>query len=315
VRPEDLHVFTVRFNPRRFAVPDDHYFAFAAHMERSGVPLYTVEIALGDRPFTCTNARNERHLQLRSPHAMWFKEVGLKRAVERLLPGHAKHIAWVDADVTFQRADWAAETLHMLQHHPIVQMFSQAVDAGPQGQFTRLHAGFGWCWRRFRRGGDEKVSSTGGSYGGTWHSGYAWACTRDFWDAIGGLPDWMILGSADRDLACALIGEADKRLPFAPEGSYRTKLMELQRRCLAAGGRRLGYVEGGVIHSFHGPKSRRGYGSRPKILQRHQFDPDRDLIPDSQGLWRWAPWAEELAVDVDLYLSSRDEDSREMDPP
>jgi len=312
--PASLPVVTVRFNPRRYQVPEDNFRRFEKHMADSGVPLYVVELALAGRPFTCTEAGNPRHLQLRSDHIGWWKERLINLGVQRLLPADWTKFAWIDADVIFERPDWASETLYALDHHPILQPWSQATDRGPQGQHLKQHAGFGWCWQRLKRGGDKGVTTTGGSYGGTWHSGYAFAATRRFYDAIGGLPDFMVMGSADRELFCACIGEIEKRIVFAPDTSYATMMRILQERAMAAGGLNLGYVEGGITHLYHGPKARRGYGDRFKILQRHRFDPLRDLLTDASGMYRWAPHAAALAAEVDMQLSARDEDNPSLDP-
>ena len=36
------------------------------------------------------------------------------------------------------------ETIHALQHHPIVQMFQTCVDMGPKGEVMKVHTSFGW---------------------------------------------------------------------------------------------------------------------------------------------------------------------------
>lgn len=36
------------------------------------------------------------------------------------------------------------------------------------------------------------------------HTGYVWACTRYFWENVGGLMDFCILGSADHNMALAM---------------------------------------------------------------------------------------------------------------
>src|SRR6202035_3379899 len=43
----------------------------------------------------------------------------------------AKYVAWIDADVKFNRPDWAQETMQLLQHYDVLQMFSHAQDVGP----------------------------------------------------------------------------------------------------------------------------------------------------------------------------------------
>lgn len=50
----------------------------------------------------------------------------------------------LDADIEFLETDIVDETIHALQHHPIVQMFQTCVDLGPKGEVMKVHTSFGW---------------------------------------------------------------------------------------------------------------------------------------------------------------------------
>jgi hypothetical protein len=126
-----LYVITAIQNPARTRVRYELYRAFEKHMADSGAILYTVELALRDRHFEVTDPVNPCHLQLRSPHQMWHKE-NLLNILMRRLPEDWEYVAWIDADIVFQRPDWAVETVHLLQHYKIIQLFSHAIDLGPR---------------------------------------------------------------------------------------------------------------------------------------------------------------------------------------
>jgi hypothetical protein len=128
--PAILDVIAVISNPVRFHSRYNLYRAFERHMVSSGVRLTTVELAHGDRPFEITSKGNPRHVQLRTTHEVWHKENLINLGAQRL-PDDCKYIAWIDADVTFARPDWAQETLQQLQHHPCVQLFSKVVELDP----------------------------------------------------------------------------------------------------------------------------------------------------------------------------------------
>src|SRR5574338_374892 len=123
---ETLYVITSVFNPMRYKMRWALYDKFRI-MVGQQAPLYTVEIAYGDREFAATQDNNPYHLQLRSNDILWLKERSLN-LLERILPRDWKYLAWIDADISFTRSDWVNETLHKLQVHPIVQMWSEAVD-------------------------------------------------------------------------------------------------------------------------------------------------------------------------------------------
>src|SRR5690606_675107 len=106
--------------------------------------LVIVEIAYGDRQHAVTkkaldtvssgnvNTTNVQHIQLRTNTELWHKENAINLAFN-CLPDSWKYAAWIDADVTFTRPGILEETIHKLQHHAVVQMWSQGLDLDPIG--------------------------------------------------------------------------------------------------------------------------------------------------------------------------------------
>lgn len=131
-----LYVVTAISNPSRYLSRYRHYREFEKHIHDSGAILYTAEAALGDREFEVTSDSNPHHIQVRGGElsTLWLKENLLNIGTSRL-PPEARYVAFVDADVAFARSNWAQETLHALQHHAVVQMYSTVVyldHDGPQ---------------------------------------------------------------------------------------------------------------------------------------------------------------------------------------
>jgi hypothetical protein len=62
---------------------------------------------------------------------------------------------------------------------------------------------------------------------------------------------------------------------------------------------------------WHGNIANRNYIGRFDILERHGFDPAKDIEIASNGTWRWANPQSELARDVEAYFFSRREDGSE----
>jgi hypothetical protein len=146
-----LHVIAVVFNPLRFVSRYNLFREFEAHAESNPeIELYIVELALGDRPFEVTKADNPKHFQLRTYDELWHKERMINYAVSQL-PPEWEYCAWVDADVTFLNPDWGHETLQQLQHYQIVQMFTHAIDLGPNGEPTEQFEGFAYSYINGRR--------------------------------------------------------------------------------------------------------------------------------------------------------------------
>jgi hypothetical protein len=84
--------------------------------------------------------------------------------------------------------------------------------------------------------------------------------------------------------------------------------MACWRRQDARGTRpRVGYLPLNVYHMWHGTFEDRHYCSKDEILQRHDFDPRRDLVLRGD-LYEWATDKPGLHSEVAAYFSERRED-------
>jgi hypothetical protein len=308
--PPKLHVVTAVFNPRRFRSRVTLYRQFAKRVEDAGAVLHTVELALGERPYEVTEAGNPNHIQLRSADEFFVKENLINIAILKL-PTDIKYVAWVDADVNFLHPGWAGETVEMLQHHPVVQMFSVVINLNPDYEaFSRWYS-FGYSHatgRPFRPVGKDY------NY---WHPGFAWAARREFFDATGGLMDRIILGGGDAHMAASLVGKAAETLKvshFSPQ--YCEYVLDWERKArkfLEYYNRDVGYVPGLIGHYWHGKFRDRQYVTRRAILERFKFDPYADLRVAPDGLYKLALRDPEFRSALQKYLNSRNEDSIDFD--
>lgn len=272
-----------------------------------------VEVAYGERDFALTDPNNPHHLQIRTDSEIWHKENAQNLLVQRL-PLDWRYVAFVDADVTFARPDILNETLHQLQHYPIVQMWSEAQDLDSHHQMVQTHRGFAYSWTH-----GLPFTKDCGYYGdsGTkaihYHPGYAWAFRREAFDALGGLLDHCILGSADAHMAWSLIGKADLTIKHELSDRYKYLVLQWQERAEKFIKRNIGYVPGLLLHYWHGPKKSRRYMDRWKILTETGFDPDLDLKKDWQGLWQLTDRSPDLRNKMKAYFRQREEDMPSTD--
>jgi hypothetical protein len=275
-----LHVITCISNPVRYKSRYELYRKFEQYMlPNQSIEFYTVEMAFGDRPWAITSADNPKHVQLRSNFEIWHKENMLNIALHRL-PIDWQYVAWIDADVLFQRPDWAEETIEQLQHYKFVQMFSHSQDVSPTYEPMKSHSGFMHDWYH------QEDKTKFGQYMAFGHPGYAWAATRDALDAVGGLIDHAILGSSDHHMACALVGKVEYSYHPKAHPNYIAMCHEWQRRCEKYIKQSVGYVSGGLTHFWHGSKENRHYNSRWDILLENNYNPLTDVYKDSTGLYR-----------------------------
>jgi hypothetical protein len=127
-----LHVIIVISNPNLYAIRYilAREFIKRMEMEETDIILYIVELAYGKQQFLVTEAKNKRHLQIRTQTApIWHKENMINIGVKKLLPKSWKAFAWIDADIEFESSSWALDTLKIMNgSKDVVQLFSHCVD-------------------------------------------------------------------------------------------------------------------------------------------------------------------------------------------
>jgi hypothetical protein len=315
--PDLLHVVAVCSNPVRYNARYNLFKKFKEHMMKSGVNLYIVETQQGERPFEVTESNNPNHIQLRTYDEVWIKENMINIGVSRL-PSTWKYLAWIDGDIEFMNPNWASETVQQLQVYDVVQMFETAIDLGPQGQVLQVHHSF--VSEYIKNGYNPPVGP--GRYGGYsvkknfWHPGFCWAIRRESFDALGGLIDFCILGSADHSMAMGLIGLIDRSVPGDINPKLLNELEIWQERAEAHVKRNIGFTPGSIAHFFHGKKRDRKYVERWDIIRSNYFDPDDDLKRDWQGLLQLevlTPRQRRLRDQIKQYLRQRNEDSIDVE--
>lgn len=307
-RDTKLYLVTMLSNPIRFASRYRLYRDFIKSVTEDGFTPITVEVAFGDRAFSVTERDNPSHLQLRTNHEIWHKENALNLGVEYLSQVYPdwQYVAFVDADVDFARRDIVPETIHQLQHHPVVQMFSKAHDLGPGEEVIQSHTGFAFCYRSNMELAEPYATPA-------WHPGFAWAFRREALDHLGGLLDTGILGSGDRYMALSMIGQAMFNEHPGMHPNYLRDVARWESRAEKYVRRNIGFVQGSLWHHWHGKKSSRGYRDRWKILNELQYDPDADLKRDAQGLYQLVDHGDlrsiQLRNRIQAYFRARNEDS------
>lgn len=304
IHDDTLHVVGVLSNPVRYHSRYRIGRSWIEHIQATpGVKLTLVEAAFGNRHHEVSGVDD---LQLRVNHEAWIKEgmvnLGMRHAIHK---HKARYLAWVDADVFFRNPNWALETVQRLQHHQILQPWSDCLDLGPNGNVLEHHKSFGHLIanriRRQRRPGEPY------KFG---HPGFAWACTRLFFENVRGLMDFPILGSGDHHMATAMVNEVDTSIHDQMSASFKRRCHEWQTKAYRSCMGKVGVVPGRIEHMFHGPKKRRFYRERWQILVDHGYDPDRDLRYDEQGL-PYIHGKPALEHAIEHYNRSRFEDSIE----
>jgi hypothetical protein len=300
---DPLHVVTAIANPIRWQSRARLYRQFETHMLDSGVHLTVVECAYGDRPHEFGDNPHVTHVPVRARSLLWNKENLLNIGLSRL-PQDWHNVAWIDADITFRRSDWATETVQALQQYDVVQPWSDCYDLGPNDEHLHVH-------RSFCRLAHEGAA-IGSDYYTFAHPGYAWAATRRALGLLGGLIEIGVLGAGDHHMALALLDRVLESVPTNISAGYIQPLLRWQERARHHIAGNIGYVAGSIEHDWHGGKAKRAYVDRWASLIRNGFDPDTDLVRNTWGVLELAGNKPQLRLDIDRYFRARDEDSNSL---
>ncbi len=292
-----MAVVTCHYNFADYDTPARNLLRFLREMDSAGLPVYGMEIhrdgaaplMQGSPRWVCQSVDDRAHL--------WQKEAALN-AVVAALPAEVTAVALVDADVRFERGDWAAASLRALAAGaPAVQPFTEAVwtDARGRPELRRIAA----AARRIDR---------------HWHShpGFAWVIAREFWTRGPGLYPWCLTGAGDVALALGLgcadpvdlaqiyeLATGEKNAALAGDWLGEARLWLDGRECSAVPGR--------VWHEWHGSRADRRYLERHAVNAR--VDIERHVRLDERGLLRWARRAPKGAIEaVASYFHQRRED-------
>jgi hypothetical protein len=302
--PPDLGVVTCYYNPCGFLARAENFERFVEPIRSGGIPLVVVEACFDCGTFTLP----EQHgaLRVSARDLMWQKERLLDLGAGHL-PGRCSKVAWLDADVIFERDDWAVETARLLDDLAVVQPFASAVRLSRGATEPRpgddSYEGFGFVYTT------RPEALAHGKYDLHGHTGFAWAAQRDLLGRHG-LYDASIGGSGDHMMAHAFA--ADDESPcitrMVGRGRHRAHFRRWSRRIQPEVRGRLGYLPGRLLHLWHGTIENRRYMQRNRELKELGFDPFADIGIADNGVWRWTSDKPALHAWAERYYAERRED-------
>ena len=294
---EPLYVILPYFNFCGFKRRRNLFIEFVKQIQGTKGIRVVVSEALGPNPLPNMGTFDNFGFETDSP--VWLKENLINMAIRRLPKGW-KYVAWIDADITFLNQNWVRETLAELESYDIVQLFQTCVNLGPKSEALKIDKSFGYMHR------DSGTPYVVSARYGFWHPGYAWACTRKAWLQMDGLIDWAILGSGDRHMCLAWIGRVKDSAPGNIHPNYRAWLEEYECMCR---GLEVSYVEGTILHHWHGRLEDRKYRERWDILTKNKFDPLTDIGQTDSGLVQLSNSGRRLEKELLEYFVGRREDN------
>ena len=297
LRDFPLYVVLPYFNFAGFKRRRDLFVQFVERYAKTPGIRLVVSEALGPAPLPRLPVW--AHMKFRTDSRVWIKENLINTAVKSL-PSDWATMAWIDADLEFLNKNWVRDTKKELQDADVVQMWHTAVNLGPHEEALKIDKSFAYMFV----GSGTKWTATD-KYG-FWHPGYAWACTRAAFQKMGGLPDWAILGSGDRHLAMSLAGLGQTSCPGTIHENYKM-MLKLYEKSLK--NFKVSWVDGTIIHFWHGSFADRRYKERWDILIKNAFDPFEDIGYTDEGIVQLTEKGRRFEKFLDDYFIGRKEDS------
>ena len=296
-RSETLYVVLPYFNHCGFKRRRDLFIQFVERYAKTPGIRLVVSEALGPTPLPRLPVW--AHMKFQTDSRVWIKENLINTAVKSL-PSDWATMAWIDADLEFLNKNWVRDTKKELQDADVVQMWHTAVNLGPHEEALKIDKSFAYMFV-----GSGTPWTQTDKYG-FWHPGYAWACTRAAFQKMGGLPDWAILGSGDRHLAMSLAGLGQTSCPGTIHENYKM-MLRLYERSLK--NFKVSWVDGTIIHFWHGSFADRRYKERWDILIKNAFDPFEDIGYTDEGIVQLTEKGRRFEKFLDDYFIGRKEDS------
>ncbi len=274
------------------------------------VKLHVVEAVFGEREAECAPKCGEySYHKVHTNSEIWLKENLINLGIKNSLPSDWKYVAWVDCDISFANHNWAQETLHHLQHYQILQPFKDALDLSFDGSVMQHFTSCGYYSAKHI---PQACSNENPYKLKSGHVGFAWACTRGFYENVEKLIEFAILGAGDNHIAHSCLGDVLGTVNPKITQGYKNACLAFQEKAHYASQGIIGYVPGRIVHHFHGSKIRRGYWTRWQILINNKYDPQKDLKYTAEGVIHLKGKVK-LEHDVRLYNKNRREDSIDHD--
>lgn len=296
-----LALVVAHFNWAGWSRPVEHLRRFLRQQRAAGLPVYLVEAVAPGQASIATEpdlamVEDWHAIRVEDSGILWQKEA-LWNIGARRVPACHPVIACVDADVWFERPDWADECA------------KQILDG------WRMSQPFSVCRWTHRDGILDRVRQSVGAMKHLdlefhAHPGFAWAAHREFWEVVGGYWAHAPIGHGDTLHSSALLGLREpvgNSMPAMGGATGIAAWRDYAKRLREWVGDAWGATPGALWHEWHGDRGDRHYATRGDKLKRMNAQRDLELAPD--GSLRWTAEApQSIRAAVRKYFTERKED-------
>ena len=282
----------------------------------NGVQMVLVEGVYNNEQLPDYSSKIFKHIKLPIKHILWVKEnlinIGFKS-----LPTNWKYGGWVDRDIAFCNLNWAQDSIEKLKECDVIQPWKEflyldkkfnynTVDViqSPSPHLTSYSFGF---MKESLRDGTMTEEDRKKYFG---HPGQAWCVTRDFYEKIGGMYEYCIVGGGDGVFwSCLRQDKIEDLKQWYWTLNFRfggDSIIEYHKKFNTT---KIGFIDGLILHYYHGSVERKNYNYRYNLLETYNFEPLKDLTKDKNGVICFKQKNSALEKDISEYFLTRKEDS------
>lgn len=294
---KDMAIVTVFFNWAEFNTPVRNLNNFIRQMELDRLPLYGVELSLTGK-FITEKYPNWIKIRVGRENVCFQKEACIN-LLEKYIPEKYTKIAWVDCDIFFKNNNWYQEASDKLSAYRVIQLFSKEIFLDSRGMEKDSIT----CLMSL---GGPNAETEARRYIGT--PGAALAARRDLWRIGGGLFPFSFMGGGDSVFLYSIYNnESDKNVnrasglqkKFKPYIDWKEQLVKYVNQSCS-------WIDGEIIHAWHGDKNDRQYISRHEISDSINWQ--KTLVLDSRGVVELKNVPNSVYSEIYMYFKNRNED-------
>jgi len=299
---------TSYFNPSKSKRRLENYKAFAKELN---LLLVTVELSTDEANFELNKSDADIYIPVVNSAVLWHKESLLNIAL-KYVPDHIDYIVWLDCDIIFDNKNWAADLPEYLEKYNLVQLFSSLYDLHKDDLQFDNHkltlSGYSIAYLNstnsiHQSSLNPKTTSDMRStlFGLAWGAKKNLLTTHGFYDA-------MIVGSGDRSMFCAGIGEYNVIKDSLRLNEKRfNHFLDWATPFHKSVDSKIGYLQGKLFHLWHGEINNRKYLERHIEFSELNFNPFCDIHKMSNGTWNWGNNTEACQLFLKNYFFQRKE--------
>lgn len=233
---------------------------------------------------------NSNFVRVETETLLWHKATLLNKLIWEIIEeGKYSFVFWLDTDIIFQNKNWLVEGCDQLKTVDVIQPFSYCTHLerdqlqSPPSQISEiemavndpiLYAKTYKSWHSFCSN-IECIDTVDEDYNMTFridsknydihgHVGFAWGATTKCLQKIGGLFDKALVGGADHIMAHAFANHVPCSCIERSFGDNLPEIKNWTEKAAMYVNRNIGYVNGRLLHIWHGDIEKREYFKRVK---------------------------------------------------